>query len=135
MCYNKIMSVNEASRTTLFLKYAKHFLNFTFAFEAKICKERSLAFDLVVPHQVASLYQTKHSLFNYKIPDTGFQNPFDGLQLRMIPAYVLIFWYQKRDDKRCTMIDIDEWIHEKDFSTRKSLTYERACEIGKSFSL
>lgn len=129
------MSTSEASRTTLFLKYAKHFLNYSFAFEAKICKEKSLPFDAVVDHQISSLYQVKHGTFNFKIPDAGWQNPYDGFQFKMAPAFIVIFWYQKRDDKRFTMIDIDAFCEEKRISNRKSLTYERSCEIGKCLEL
>ncbi len=129
------MATDEASRTTLFLKYSKHFLNYTFAFEAKICKDQSLAFDAVKEHQISSLYQAKHSLWNFKIPDAGWQNPFDGLQLKMVPSFVVIFWYQHRNDKRFTMIDIDMYCEEKRTSNRKSLTYERSCEIGKCLEL
>lgn len=129
------MATNEATRTTLFLKYAKHFLNNTFAFEAKICKEKSLPFNAVKDHQISNLYQAKHSLWNYKIPDAGYQNPFDGIQLHQVPSWVVIFWYQKRDDKRFTMIDIDAFCEEKRISTRESLTYERSCEIGKCLEL
>lgn len=126
---------NEATRTTLFLKYAKHFLNKTFAFEAKICKEKSLPFSEVKDHQIANLYQAKHSLWNFKIPDAGFQNPFDGLQLYRTDAFVIVFWYQFRNDKRFTIIDIDDFLAEKEKEGRKSLTYERASIIGKSLEL
>lgn len=129
------MAIDEASRTTLFLKYSKLFLNQTFAFEAKICKEKSLPFNAVQDHQITSLYQAKHSLWNFKIPDAGFQNPFDGLQLKMVPSFVVVFWYQHHNDKRFTMIDIDDFCREKEISERKSLTYERSCEIGKCLSL
>lgn len=130
------MAIDEASRTTLFLKYSKHFFNKTFAFEAKICKEPSLPFDAVKDHQVTSLYQVKHSLFNYKIPDVGFdQKPYDGFQLFQVPAYVIIFWYQHHNDKRFTMIDIDAFCEEKRLSERRSLTYERSCEIGRCLEL
>jgi len=129
------MAIDEASRTTLFLKYSKHFLNYTFAFEAKICKEKSLSFDAVKDHQITNLYQTKHSLWNFKIPDAGWQNPFDGLQLKMVPSYVIIFWYQHHNDKRFTMIDIDDFCEEKRISIRRSLTFERASEIGKTLEL
>ena len=122
--------INEASRTTLFLKYARHFLKYTFVFEAKICKDKSLPFDLVVPHQVANLLVAKHGVFNFKIPDSGWTNPFDGLQIVEVPAFIVIFWYQHRNDKRFTMIDIDVWEEEKKTSTRKSLTYERATELA-----
>lgn len=129
------MSIDEASRTTLFLKYAKHNLKHTFAFEAKICKSPSLPFEAVVPHQIANLNQAKHSTLGFKIPDAGWQNPFDGFQLHNTPAYVIIFWYQKRDDRRMTIIDVDEFIKEKETSNRKSLTYDRSCEIGRCLSL
>lgn len=127
---------SEADRTTLFLKYAKHFLNYSFAFEAKICKEPSLPFDAVKDHQVAGLYQVKHGTFNYKIADVGYdQKPYDGFQFYMAPAFVVIFWNQKRGDKRFTMIDIDMFCEEKRISPRKSLTYEKSCEIGRCLEL
>lgn len=127
--------MTEAERTTLFLKYSKLFLNKTFAFEAKICKGTSLPFSDVQDHQITNLYQAKHSLWNFKIPDAGWQNPFDGIQLYRTEAYIVVFWYQKRDDKRFTMIDIDVFCDEKVKSNRKSLTYERSCEIGKCLEL
>jgi hypothetical protein len=125
----------EAERTTLFLKYAKHFLNYSFVFEAKICKEKSIPFDAVVDHQIAALYQAKHATFNFKIPDAGWTNPFDGFQFYRSPAFVVIFWYQHRNDKRFTMIDIDMFCEEKQKSDRKSLTFERASLIGKTFTI
>ena len=130
------MSIDEASRTTLFLKYSKHFLNYTYAFEAKICKSPSLPFDAVQDHQIAALYQAKHSIFNHKIADGAYSPlPFDGFQMMMVPSFVIIFWYQHRNDKRFTMIDIDAFCEEESTSKRKSLTYERSCEIGKCLEL
>ena len=123
------MAIDEASRTTLFLKYAKLFLNKSFVFEAKICKEPSLPFSAVMD------YHAKHGTWNFKIPDAGFQNPFDGVQFHKTESYVIIFWYQKRDDKRFTMIDVDDFMKEKESSVRRSLTYDRSCEIGKCLEL
>jgi len=123
--------VTEADRTTLFLKYAKARINHSFAFEAKICKEKSLPFDVVKDHQEIALFRVKHGYFNYKIPDAGYdQKPFDGFQMVMQPAYVVIFWYQIRGDKRLTIIDIDMWMEEKRTSERRSITFERAKEIA-----
>jgi len=102
-------------------------------FEAKICKNDRLSFDLVVPHQVTNLLLAKHNILSHKIIDAGYQNPFDGVQLLQVSAYVVVYWYQYRDDKRFTLIDIDEWVKEKETSTKKSLTYERSCEIGQCF--
>ena len=130
------MATDEASRTTLFLKYAKLFLNESFVFEAKICKELSIPFDAVKDHQVSALYQAKHGTFNHKIADGGYSPlPFDGFQMKMMPSYVIIFWYQHRNDKRFTMIDIDMFCEEKRISARKSLLYERSCEIGRCLEL
>lgn len=127
---------SEADKTTLFLKYSKHFLNYSYAFEAKICKELSLPFDAVKDHQISALYQVKHGIFNYKIADVGYDSkPWDGFQFYMTPAFVIIFWAQKHGDRRFTMIDIDAFCEEKIISERKSLTYERSCEIGKCLEL
>lgn len=122
---------SEADKTTLFLKYSKHFLNYSYAFEAKIVKDPSMPFDAVKDHQINALYQVKHGTFNYKISDVGYdQKPYDGFQFYRAPAYVVIFWAQKRGDRRFTMTDIDMFCEEKRISDRKSLTYERACIIS-----
>ena len=124
--------MTEAQRTTLFLKWSKARMHETFAFEAKICKEPSLPFDAVKEHQANALYRVKHGYFNYKISDTGYdQKPYDGYQMVMQNAYVVIFWWQKPGDKRMSIIPIDMWLQEKEQSDRKSITYSRACEIGR----
>ncbi len=123
--------VSEAERTTKFLKFAKAKIHYTFSFEAKICKLQSLSFTALKPHQERALLIVKQGSFNYKIGDTGFnQKPFDGFQLYKEKSFVVIFWYQKRGDKRFTMIDINKWIEEKNNSERKSITYNRATEIA-----
>ncbi len=128
--------MTEASRTTLFLKWAKVKYPKTFAFEAKICKEQSLPFCAVKDHQVAALRRANMGIFNYKIGDHGFdQKPFDGFQMAHCESLVVIFWYQKRNDRRITLIPINKWTAEIESSDRKSLTYERSCEIGQCDSL
>ena len=123
--------MTEAERTTKFLKFAKAKIQSSFVFEAKICKSNSLAFTAVQPHQERALLVARKSSFSYKIPDVGYDlKPFDGFQFYNSPAYVVIFWYQKRGDTRLSMIDILKWMEEKETSQRKSLTYERACEIA-----
>ena len=123
--------MTEAERTTQFLKYAKAKIKSSFVFEAKICKTKSMSFTAVKPHQERALLITRQSSFSYKIPDVGYdQKPFDGFQFYNSPAYVVIFWYQKKGDTRFSMIDILKWLEEKEKSDRKSLTYKRACEIA-----
>ncbi|MFK5283366.1 hypothetical protein ACI3PL_27710, partial [Lacticaseibacillus paracasei] len=81
-------------------------------------------------------YQVKHGTFNYKISDVGYdQKPYDGFQFKMAPAYVIVFWNQHRGDRRFTMIDIDAFCEENRISPRRSLTYERSCEIGRCLEL
>jgi hypothetical protein len=124
--------VTEAERTTQFLKYAKAKIKFSFVFEAKICKSKSMSFTAVKPHQERALKIANESSFSYKIPDVGYdQKPFDGFQFYKTDAYVVIFWYMKKGDTRFSMIDIKVWLEEKERSDRKSITYERACEIAK----
>lgn len=123
--------MTEAERTTKFLKYAKANIQSSFVFEAKICKTKSISFTVVKPHQERTLLISRESSFNYKIPDVGYdQKPLDGFQFHKVEAYVVIFWWQKRGDMRFSMIDIKVWLEEKEKSDRKSLTYERACEIA-----
>jgi hypothetical protein len=127
--------MTEADRTTLFGKFAKARLSKTFSFEAKICKGHSLPFNAVKEHQENSLYLTKHGAFFHKLADSGHQMPLDGVFLYKEDAFVVIFWYQKPGDKRMTIIDIDAWLEEKDKSVRRSITFDRACEIGRLFNL
>lgn len=127
-----VKKMKEKDRTTLFLKYAKARINHSFVGEAKICKELSLPFSAVKPHQETSLYLAKHGYFNHKISDYGVfdQKPFDLFQMVMQPAYVIIFFYQHRNDRRFVMITIDNWLQEKQKSERKSIIFERAKEIS-----
>ncbi len=124
--------ISEASKTTIFLKYAKARINHSFAAECKISKGPSLNFDLVKEHQETALYRVKHGSFNHKIADNSYSPlPFDLFHLVQQPAYVVIFWAEYRGDKRISIIDIDMWLQEKQDSKRKSLTYDRACQISK----
>ena len=101
-------------------------INKTCAIELKICKENSLPFSSVVPHQVRALSIAKHGIIRHKIVDCGFQNPFDIIVLNKVPAYVAICFYKPRKPIKFILIDIDTWIHEAKTSKRKSLTEERA---------
>lgn len=97
----------------------------TGAFELKQTKTNSLPFESVVAHQVAALRNAKNGVLVYKIPDVGYQNPFDCFCLTGVPAYVVV----KYPDFFC-LIDINDWIQEVKLSDRKSLTSKRAREIA-----
>lgn len=128
--------MNEAKLTTQFKRWSKHILNKTFVAECKICKKPSLPFSEVKEHQENSLYMVKHDLFNWKISDFSRETkPFDLFQMKQEEAYVVIFWYHKRGDRRITMIPIDNWLDHKDKSARKSITYDEACKIGHAYTM
>lgn len=99
------------------------------AFELKICKGTSLAFDAVQPHQVDALLAVKNTGLEYKIPDdTRGSKPFDCFRLQG-DAFVVIMFYQ-RGTNEFYLIDVDTWVREIATSDRKSITEDRAKEIG-----
>lgn len=109
-------------------------MNKTFAFEAKISKKPSLPFVAVKDHQENALYFVKHGVFYYKISDSGLgEKPFDGFFMAREDAFIVIFWYEKRGDKRFSMIAIDDWLAYKEKADRKSITYPTACKIGQCY--
>lgn len=128
--------MTEAQFTTRFHKWLKAFSSSSAVYEIKISKKDSLAFNAVKDHQVLALDVTQNQSLVHKIADEGFsQKPFDMIHLVGIKAYVVIFWYLKRGAKDFTVINIDDWLKEKDNSDRKSITFNRACAIGKLYGL
>lgn len=116
----------------MFNKWSKYHLNESAAFELKVSPSTSLSFKAVQPHQEAALLASKHTKCIFKIPDAGWQNPFDSFMLAGAGAYIVIMFSSKtRGKKDFVMIDIDAWMKEKESSKRKSLTEERALQIGR----
>lgn len=109
-----------------FGRWAKANIPASAAFELKVATV-SLPFSDVQPHQVAALWHVKHRKLYFKIPDAGYQNPFDSFILASMPAYVVV----RYPSRAFYLIDIDDFIHERDIlSARKSLTEDRAKEIA-----
>ena len=126
----------EKDFQTKFLRWIRHNEQFkTGAYELKITKTGSLPFNALRDHQLLALQQVKHRKLAYKIADDsiGFK-PFDCFVLEYCPAYVVIMFY-RRGTKEFFMIDIDIWTKETEISKRKSLTEDRAREIGITLSL
>jgi len=104
-------------------------------FELKICHEKSLPFSAVQDHQKAALRIAKHERLVHKLPDVGFeQKPFDMFVMSGVEAYVLIMFYT-RGCKKIYLIDIDVWLEEERTSGRRSITEDRAKEIGLGITL
>lgn len=118
-------SMKEKNFQTTFNHWVKNVYRKTAAFELKQTKTNSLAFSSVVEHQVQALYNVRNGILVYKIPDVGYENPFDSFALYQTPAFVVI----KYPSFFC-MIDINDWINEVKISDRKSLTDKRAREIA-----
>ncbi len=127
--------MKEKDFQTLFNRWLKHsWSDGSAAFELKIVHGSSLPFDSVKPHQADALFLAKHHVLIHKIPDLGSLNPFDCYILKDADAYVVVMFYE-RGAKTFYMIDIDDWINETITSNRKSLTQERAKEIGIEYTL
>jgi penicillin-binding protein-related factor A (putative recombinase) len=128
--------MTERDFTTKFNRWLKYNWMSSAVFELKICKEKSIPFNAVQPHQLANLRIAKNGVLPYKIDDSSLgQKPFDIVCMSKVPAYVVIFFYQKRGDNEFVVIDVDHFIDEMETSDRKSITKERAIEIGQIYSL
>jgi penicillin-binding protein-related factor A (putative recombinase) len=114
----------EAKFNSLFNKWLKNVYKRTGAFELKQC-DTSLPFSDVKPHQVEALQQVRHGTLVYKIPDAGFQNPFDCFCMSEQPAYVVI-----KFTKGVAIVPIDTFVLESQRSKRRSLTWDRAKELS-----
>lgn len=122
--------MRERDFQTEFIKWLKYRHYKTGAYELKLTKEKSLPFKALAPHQRDALYHAKHGHVAYKIPDDSIgQKPFDCFMLVQVPAYVVVMFYE-RGQRQFYMIDISNWVAEEEQSTRKSLTPERAAQIG-----
>ena len=116
---------NEAKFQTKFNHWVKNVYKQTAAFALKQTTTNSIPFSSVVPHQVLALSHARNGTLVFKIPDAGYQNPFDSFCLSHVPAFVVI----KFPDFFC-LIDINDWVNEDTRSTRRSLTSARSKEIA-----
>jgi len=123
--------MRESIFQTIFNKWLKYNWSKTGAFELKISKNQSLPFNSVKEHQIQALLNVKHRNIAYKIADDSIgYKPFDSFFLKKEDAWVVIFFYNKLGKKKFYMIDVDVWVKEQSISKRKSITEERAAEIG-----
>lgn len=116
--------MKEKNFQVTFNHWLKHVYKRTAVFELKQC-ETSLPFSSVVEHQRQALLNTRHGTLVYKIPDMGFQNPYDVVCLTEIPAYVVI-----KFKAGVCIIPIDTFILAESRSKRKSITYPEASKLS-----
>src|ERR1700744_3439847 len=110
--------MKERSFQTIFGHWVKEHMKESAAFELKSVKGKSCPFNAVQEHQIMALKRVEEGIFYHKIPDVGFQNPFDCFSLVKCPAYVVIRygsgnWYAIR---------VWLFVFEAGISKRKSLT-------------
>ena len=123
--------INKRSEADFGLKFRDFLLKThkqTGIFELKVAKNNRLPFSAVLPHQIASLEQARHSTLVFKIPDMGQSNPADYISYHRSPAWIVI-----RYDTHFCMITIDNFNAERFLSNKsktKSLSWERAREIA-----
>ena len=113
--------------------------------ELKYTKGNSIPFDAVKEHQIDALLAAKWNGLYHKLTDppvfygqqTRFnvKRPFDCMFIKMVDAYVLIWFYKPRAPKVFVKIDVEEFLAEKHRSLRKSLTEEMALKIGTAVSI
>ncbi len=127
--------MTEADFQTKYNRWVKNVYKKTHAFELKITKTNSIPFSAVKDHQIRWLYAVKHGVVPYKIADVGYdQKPFDGFAMAGEEAVICIMFYT-RGTREFYMIDIDVFMTEMRDSVRRSLTEERAREIGRLCTL
>ena len=127
------MSYKEKDFQGRFNKWLKyHWMKKSAAFELKICKKKSLSFSAVKSHQIDGLLHAKHGSVVKKLSDIDpAQKPFDCFILANVMAFVVILFYEPRKQKEAFLIDIDDFVEERDKSNRKSITKERGAELSK----
>jgi penicillin-binding protein-related factor A (putative recombinase) len=123
----------EKNFQTEFTKWARNRYEGTAAFELKLARGTSLPFSALEEHQKNALLGVKNAQIGFKIPDTGYTNPFDFFTLAGVPAFVVVQFSDptaRTHPKDFYLIDIDAWCKEEETSERKSITIEQAKKIG-----
>lgn len=129
------MAFQEKDFQAKFNRFAKASLSGSAAFELKLTHTDSIPFSAVKDHQEAALLAAHTGKLFYKIPDeSSGHKPFDCFLLSAVPSFVVIMFY-RRSESSFVMIPITVWLREKELSKKRSLTQERAFEIGQVFSL
>lgn len=119
------MKKREADFTTLFRHWLKKYPMESACFELKQTTKDSIAFSAVKEHQLDALKAVVTG-FSYKIPDDSRGiKPFDIVYLNRALSFVVI-----RYPKFFCLINVWDFVDEKERSKRKSLTSKRAQEIA-----
>jgi penicillin-binding protein-related factor A (putative recombinase) len=121
------MKKHEAQFQTRLNSWLRNVYKKTCAFETKDTLGNTILFSRLEEHQKQWLLVAKHGTAVYKIPDAGFTNPFDGIVLAGVDAFVIVHF---GNDREFYLIDIDVWCSQE----TKSLSRARAEEIASVVS-
>jgi len=102
----RLLKKREASITPKIKEWLKKNIKHDFVYEIKHCKGDTIGVNELQPHQLKALSACKHAVFNHKIADMGRQNPFDGFQMYMCNAYVIVHFSKHN---KTLVIDVDDW--------------------------
>jgi len=80
------------------------------AYEIKVTPNKRIPFNAVKEHQIEALLAVRYGKFIYKIPDAGWQNPFDLLIMSQQPAYVVLAFMEPRKKAITYIIDIEVFL-------------------------
>jgi hypothetical protein len=90
------------------------------AYEIKVTDKKSIPFNAVSTHQLESLLAVSRGKFIYKIPDAGWQNPFDMFVLSGARAYIILAFKVGRK-YNVWQVDIHVWMDMREKLGRKSV--------------
>jgi hypothetical protein len=125
----------ESDFQTQFSKWKKYNHKCSSLYELKFTKTNSINFNRLEKHQELALLKAKYDEVCFKPPDNDFlQKPCDVLCVYKGGGYVVVMFYKPKV-KHFYIIDIEDWIKEKNISKRKSLIENRANIIGKKHQL
>lgn len=125
------MAMRESDFQTKWMAWLRNNYFGNAAFELKITHTDRLPFTALREHQRDALLAVASQNFSYKIADDsrGFK-PFDCFALGgNAKAFVVVQFYKPRV-RECFAIRIEDWIAESEKSKPRSLTRERAAELG-----
>jgi penicillin-binding protein-related factor A (putative recombinase) len=110
--YTVVMKKREAAFTTRFKKWlqAQPHDSYSAAYEIKVTTKKSIPFSAVEKHQVDALLQVKENFFMFKIPDSGYQNPFDMFVMNKQQAFIVLAFLTPRKPARVWVVDINLFI-------------------------
>lgn len=117
--------MNERDYIPKVLRYAREHIPYSCAIEVKLARGSSLSFSALAEHQEHALLLASNDGMAWKIPDCGFQNPFDAFTFKNTAAYVVVIF-----PPTAYFVPIEAWCAAQEKTTRKSCTIPMAVDYA-----